>query len=230
MQGLLDLLGQQAVGGDGHEHVGGLHADLEVLEVQLVEMIDMAHGRLEQGFGGRFAVFLLQVLFQRSCVHPDANRDVLVAGSVDHRLDAILAADVAGVDAQAIDAQLSHAQGDLVVEVDIRHQRHLDLLLDLAKGFRGIHVRHGNPHDVGAGLFQAANLRNGSGDVQGVGVGHALHSNGRIAAHWHVADPDLARGSTDDRRSTMHLTVHLTSGARSHRGSSAIHRPADRCN
>lgn len=47
VQRLLDLLGQQAVSLDGHEHVGRLHADLEVREVQAVEMLDMAQRRLD---------------------------------------------------------------------------------------------------------------------------------------------------------------------------------------
>ena len=43
------LLGQQAVGFDGHEHLGGLDADLEVLEVQAVEVLDAARAVLIKG-------------------------------------------------------------------------------------------------------------------------------------------------------------------------------------
>ncbi|MCY1332007.1 hypothetical protein D9M69_176880 [compost metagenome] len=218
VQRLLDLLRQQAIGGDRHEHVGGLHADLEVLEVQLVEMIDMAHGRFQQRFRGRLAVLLLQVLLQRAGVDADADRDVLVAGGIDHRLDAVLAADVARVDAQAVDAQFGDAQGDLVVEVDIGDQRHLHLLLDPAERLGGVHVRHGDADDVGAGVFQAADLRDGGGHVQGVRVGHALHGDGRVTAHRHVADPDLAGGAADNRGSAMHITVHPVSGVRFRHG------------
>ena len=133
----------RAIGLDGHEHIGGLHADLEVREVQAIEMLDMTQRGFHQRLGRRLAVLLLQVLFQGAGVDADADRDALVARSLDHRLDAILAADVARVDAQAIDAQLGHAQGDLVVEVNVGHQRYAHLLLDTTKGPGGVHVRYG---------------------------------------------------------------------------------------
>ena len=199
VQGLLDLPGQQAIGGDGHEDVGGLDADLEVLEVQLVEMIDVAHGRFEQGFRGRFAVFLLQVLFQRTGIDADTDRDVALARG----LDPVLATDVARIDAQAVHSQLGDAQGDAIVEVDVGDQRHVDLLLDLAERLGGVHVGDGNPHDVRTGIFQAADLRDGGSDVAGLGVGHALHGDRRIAAHRDVADPDFPRLAANDRRSAM---------------------------
>src|SRR5690606_6479987 len=148
----LDDLGRQlTVGGHRHEHVRGLHADLEVLEVQAIEVLDMTQCGLHQRFRGRFAVLFLQVLLQRAGVDADADRDALVTGGIDHRAYAILATDVARIDAQAVDTQLGHAQGDLVVEVDIRHQRYLDLLADSSEGFCSIHARYRDAHDVGTG-------------------------------------------------------------------------------
>src|SRR5690606_16718770 len=206
-QRLLDLGGEQAIGTDGHEHVGGLNADLEVLEVQLVEMIDMAQRRLQQGFGGWLAVLLLQVLLQRTGVDADADRDAVVTRRVDHRADAILTADVTGVDAQAINAQVSHPQGDLVIEMDVRHQRHVDLLADFAKGFGGLHTRHGYADDVGTDGFQLANLRDRGRHVAGLGIGHALHRNGCIAANQHRAHADLTGLSAYDRGLLMHCVT-----------------------
>src|SRR5690606_26577053 len=207
VQRLLDLGGEQAIGTDGHKHVGGLDADLEVLEVQLVEMIDMAQRRLQQGFGGWLAVLLLQVLLQRTGVDADADRDAVVTRRVDHRADAILTADVTGVDAQAINAQVSHPQGDLVIEMDVRHQRHVDLLADFAKGFGGLHTRHGYADDVGTDGFQLANLRDRGRHVAGLGIGHALHRNGCIAANQHRAHADLTGLSAYDRGLLMHCVT-----------------------
>ena len=151
----------------------------------------MAHRRLDQRRRRGLAIFLLQVLFQGACVDADANRDAVVASGADHGADPVLAADVAGVDAQAVDAKFGDAQGDLVVEVDIRHQRHIHLALDAPKGLGGVHVRHTDAHDIGAGGLERPDLADGRGHVQGVGVGHALHRDRRIAAHGDVANMNL---------------------------------------
>jgi hypothetical protein len=134
---------------------------------------------------GRLAVFFLQVFFQGTGVDADTDRNPAITGGIDHGTHTVFATDVARVDAQAVDAQFGHAQRDLVVEVDVGNQRHLDQLLDLAEGLGGVHVRHRNPHDVDAGCFQTIDLRNGGRDIIGVAVGHALHRDGRIAAHRH---------------------------------------------
>src|SRR5690606_17724675 len=196
---------------DGHEHVAGHHADLEVREAQAIQVLGLAQSRLHQRLWRRLAVLLLQVLLQRTGVDPDADRDALVAGGLDHRLHAVLAADIAGVDAQAVDTQLGHAQGDLVVEVDVGDQRHAHLLLDPAEGLRGLHGRYRDAHDVGAGVFQATDLADGGLDVTGLGVGHALHGDRRIAADRYRADPDLAGGATLDGGFAMHVQAHCPS-------------------
>ena len=79
----------------------------------------------------------------------------LVTRSVNHCPNAILAADVARVDAQAVDAELGYPQSDLVIEMDIGDQRQLYALLDPAEGLRSLHRRHRDPDDVSAGIGQA---------------------------------------------------------------------------
>ena len=191
MQRLLDLAGQLAVGLQGHEDVGGFDADLEVLEVVAVEDLGVAQGGFHQRVAGRFAVLALQLFFQGAGVDADADRHAVVAGGFDHRAHPVLAADVARVDAQAVGAFVGHFQGDLVVVVDVRHQRQAHLLADFAEGFGGIHGGHRNAHDIRAHTFQRPDLGDGGVHVAGVGVGHALHGDRRIAAHRHGADVNL---------------------------------------
>src|SRR5690606_28546248 len=207
VQRLLDLVGQLAVGGNRHEHVGGLHADLEVWEIQAIQMLDMAQRGLDQRFRCRLAIFLLQVLLQRTGIDTDADRNTPIARRVDHRSDAIFASDVAGIDAQAIDTQFGHAQSDLVIEMNVGDQRQLYALLDLAEGFGGVHGGYGHPHDIGTGILQPLNLRNGRIDVTGFGVGHALHGNGCVAADRYAAHPDLASVAAFDGRLTVHVLL-----------------------
>ncbi len=164
----------------------------------------MTQRRLHQCSRGRFAVFFLQVFFQGTGVDPDTDRDPAITGSIHHRAYPVFTTDIARVDPQAIDAQFGHTQRDLVVEVDVGHQRYLDLLLDPAKRLGGVHVRHRNPHDIDTGGFQAVDLGDGCGHVVGVAVGHALHRNRGIASDRYRADPDLAGFATLDWRFAVH--------------------------
>ncbi len=88
--------------------------------------------------------------------------------------------------------------------MDVGDQRNVALLLDATEGFGGIHVRHADTHDIGTGILEALDLRDGGGDIVGVGVGHALHGNRCIAADGHIADMNLARDAALDGGVTMH--------------------------
>ncbi len=65
-------------------------------------------------------------------------------------------------------------------------------LLDFAEGFSGVHIRHRDAYDICSGFFQLLDLADGGVHIQGIGVGHALYGNRRIAAHGHIANMNLA--------------------------------------
>ena len=75
----------------------------------------------------------LQILLQRTGVHADAQRDAAIARRLHHCPHAVLAPDVTGINAQTIDAKLGHTQRDLVVEMNVGHERYADLLFDFPK-------------------------------------------------------------------------------------------------
>ena len=174
------------------------------MKVIPVQNLDMAHRRFHQGLRGRLAIFFLQVLFQGARVHPDTDRNITIPCRVDHRLNAIFPANIAGIDAQAIDTVLGDLQRDLVIEMNIRHQGNLHLTTNLPKGACRIHGGHGNPYDVGACRLQPLDLGNRGCHVTGLGVGHALHGNRRVAAYGHGAHHDLPGYAPFDRGFTMH--------------------------
>ena len=72
--------------------------------------------------------------------------------------------------------------GELEVEVDVGHQRDLDGLLQRAEVRGGVHVGHGHPDDVRAGGLELPQLVGRALEVAGVGGGHRLHGDGRVAA------------------------------------------------
>ena len=137
MQRLVGECGEFAVRGHGHEDLGGLEADLVIVEIVFIENVDVTQRRFDQRVGCRLAIFLLQIFFQRSGVDADAQWYAVGARRVDHRAHAVFTADVAGIDAQTGDAEFGDAQRDLVVEVDVGDQRHGDLLADLTEGLSG---------------------------------------------------------------------------------------------
>jgi len=148
----------------------------------------MTHGGFQQRFRRRFAVLFLQILFQRTGVNTNADRNIFVARTVHHRPDTLFATDVAGVNAQAIDPVFRHFQRDAVVKMDIRHQRHIHLLFNQTKCFGGIHGRHRDAHDVHANPFQRLDLPDRGIDIRGAGIGHRLHGNRRAITDRHLAD------------------------------------------
>ena len=193
VQRLFDLRGELAVGRHGHEHFGRLEAYLEVLEIVGVQDVDVAHGGFDHGVGIGFAVLAQQFLAERSRVDADTQRHATVACGFDDGAHAVLAADVAGIDTQAVHAVFEHLQRDVMIKMDVGHQRDGGAGPDFAEGFRGFHGRHGHTHEIRADLFKTFYLRQGGSHVAGIGIRHALYGDGRIAAYRHVAHHDPAR-------------------------------------
>ncbi len=167
-------------------------------------MIDVAHGGFEQRLRRRFAVFFLQIFFQRTGVNADADRDIFIAGAVHHRADTRFVTDVARVDAQAVDAVFGHFQRDAVVEVDIGHQRHVDLLFDQLERLGGIHGRDGDADDVRAHALQRFDLIDRRFHIGGARVGHRLHGDRCPIADRHLPNVNPFRFSTLNGSLVMH--------------------------
>ena len=88
---------------------------------------------------------------QAAGVDADADRDAALLRFLDDRLHLVDVADVAGVEAQAVEAGADRGQGPAVVEVDVGDQRHRRLADDLGQRVRGFLVRHGDADDLAAG-------------------------------------------------------------------------------
>ena len=73
-------LGEALVGGGGEEDVGGLHADLERVEVVVLEDADVVEAALDHRLRAGLAVLLEQVLLEAAGVDADAHRAAVVAG------------------------------------------------------------------------------------------------------------------------------------------------------
>ena len=87
----IDLARELLIGGDGEEHVAGLHRDLVVAEIMVLEDPDMVERAFDQSLGARLAIFFEQVLFEAAGVDPDADRAAVGLGGGDHFLDPLSA-------------------------------------------------------------------------------------------------------------------------------------------
>ncbi len=194
----VDRFGELHIGGDREEHVAGLHRDLIFVEILVLEQLDMVERALDQRFGAGLAIFFEQILFQAASIHADADRAAVRLGRVHHFLDARLAADVAGVDAQAGRARIGGFERALIVEMDVGDDRHAGGADDLLQGRGRFLVGAGDADDVHAHLLAAADLVDRRTHIMSRRVGHGLHRDGRAAADGDVADHDLAALAAGD--------------------------------
>ena len=100
--------------------------------------------------------------------------------------------DVAGIEAQAVDARFERGQRQTVVEVDVGDQGNAGAFPDLPERRCGRPVGNGQANDLGARPLQAADLGRGRPDVPGVRLGHGLDDDRRAAPDDDAADLDRA--------------------------------------
>src|SRR5206468_3338385 len=228
---VVDLVGELAVRLDQHARVRGLQRDLHLRIVAVLKDPDMPQCRLDHALGGRPAVLGEKILLERARVDADADGDLLLLGDVHDLLHELLAADVSGVEAQAVDALLQRDERQLVVEVDVRHERDADLPLDLAELLGGLADGHRTPDDVAAGRLERPDLEQRRLDVARVGLRHRLHGERRVAADFDIAQPALPRRppssiGTGRRFSRARFTLMIAVNTASEAAPSFAWRPA----
>ena len=143
-----------------------------------------------------------QRLVQRSPVHADAHRLLVLDRALHHYLEIVVVLlpdrSVAGIDPvlrQRLRGCRILLQQQVPVVVEIAHDRHPDPALvqslhDRRNRRGGLLVVHRNAHNLRPGHRQRSNLLDGAGDIGRVGVGHRLHDNRDLPAHANVADLD----------------------------------------
>ena len=147
----------------------------------------MALRALDERLGAGMGVFFEQILFKTAGVDADADGYIVSAAGVGHGPDVFVRTDVAGIDADLVDAALGGLKGEAVVKMDIGDERYGDLLLDGGDGPCRLHIRQRYSHDVRAGGLHGLDLRNGRLDIPGPGIAHGLDGDRGAAA-----DPDSA--------------------------------------
>jgi hypothetical protein len=101
---------------------------------------------------------------------------------------AVVAADVAGVEPQLVDAADERRERQPVVEVDVGDERHMNAGLDRGKSVGRRAIRHRHPRDLTPGLLERQDLGDRGVGVAGVGRRHRLDGDRGAAAHRHPSD------------------------------------------
>ena len=132
------------------------------------------------------------------------------AAGIRHGLDVLGAPDVAGVQADLVDAALGAQQGQAVVKMDVGYQGHIHLFFDFVDRQGGALVRNGEAHDVRTGGTHGADLGYGRIDVMGLGIAHRLNGNRRVAADLDGADLDASGFVSGHEIPRIHVVImHL---------------------
>src|ERR1035437_2846974 len=125
---------------------------------------------------------------QRPRVDSDTDADAALFGPANHLDDLVAVADVAGVEAEALDARIERRPRQAVVEMDVGDDRQAGAVEDFHHRVAGLAVVAGDAPHVCAGVSHPRDLGDGSIDVAGVGLGHRLHRDRRGAADDDVTD------------------------------------------
>ena len=168
------------------------------------------HHHVARGQGIGLLVVLVhhprqQRLVQRTPVHADAHRLLVLNRALHHHLEVVVVllpdrriARIDPVLCQRLRRLRKLLQQQMPVVVKVAHDRHPDSALvqsfhNRRNRRRGFLVVHRNAHNLRPGHGQSGNLLNGARDVGGIGIGHRLHDDRNLPAHANVADLDRGR-------------------------------------
>ena len=126
--------------------------------------------------------FSQQLLVQAAAVDTDPDGDSPILANIHNSLDPVLAADIAGIDADLAGTAFCCGNGQLIIEMDIRYQRQRAFPADLSKGSGCFHIGHSQSCDLASGRSQCPNLGKGTFHISGFGIEHGLNHHRGTAA------------------------------------------------
>jgi hypothetical protein len=180
------------VGLDGGHGVRGFDGDLDFAEIKPFQESHIAEGAFHQCRRGGPAVFFEDILFHRAGIDPHPNGHPVGLGRSHHPGKLGSAAEVAGIDADALGAVFHGRHCQQVIEMDVGDEGNGDLRPDAANGLGGLDIEHRHPDDLAARLLEAVDLGDRRLHIAGIGIGHGLDGNWGIAADGHIAEHYLS--------------------------------------
>ena len=127
------------------------------------------------------------LLFQRTGIDSDADGDTALTAGIGDRLDSVVRADVAGIDADFIYARGASLERQLIVKVDIRDNRRLDRFFERRNQSDRVHIGNRGADNLTPCLLERFRLSDGAFDICGRDIEHGLHADLSAAADEHIA-------------------------------------------
>jgi hypothetical protein len=147
---------QNTVGPDGLRRRGSLHGNYHRGKIKVPENRQFPFRRFRQGFRPiqTFIHPAAEILGEAPPVDPYSDGDLLFRGPAENRLNAIPAADVAGIDPYFRYGEIKAPEGDFVIKVNVRHQRHGDCRGQAAQNFGVLHAGNGKTEKAAAHILE----------------------------------------------------------------------------
>ena len=149
--------------------------------------MDLVEGTFYQSLSSYAAVFLNQVLFQRTAVDTDTDRYMIFNRFLYDCLDTFRCSDIAGIDSDLICSILDCCDSKSIIKVDICHKRNINLFLDFRNSSGCFHIRYSAADDLASGSSKFIDLLYRCGYILRSGICHRLNGNRSVTTDWNIA-------------------------------------------
>ena len=169
------------------------------MEVVLFQQAYMVESALDHGLGHGGTILGQDVLFEAAAIDADTDGHALLVAGIGHSLDAVVVADVAGVDANFIGTGIQRGQRGAVVKMDVSHDGDVDGLFNGGHHGGVRRTGHCDADDLAACSGYALGLGYVARNILDRDVQHRLYGDGVGTANFNIADFDFS----------FQLTCHL---------------------
>ena len=121
----------------------------------LLDHMYLVHRAFHQSLCGYTAVSCQDILLQRTRIYSYANRNIPFSGAVHHSAHTFPASDIAGIDADLVRSVLHGCDRHAIIEVNIRHQRDVNIFLNLSQRLRRFQRRNRGTDDIASASSSA---------------------------------------------------------------------------
>ena len=193
MQRIACLLRDQFMCFHAHHDIRALDADYKIIIVAFLNHTHLIKCRFYNALCGHTTVFFNERFLQRAGIHTHTDWYIPFLCDLHNLLQILLTTDIARVDADLICTILHRQYRQTIIEMNVCHDRNVNLFLDLAKRLRcrlGICCRTDN---LTACLLQFKNLCYRCSHIGCLCVRHRLNRNRITTTDYYTADIDHPR-------------------------------------